>query len=244
MKDKKLHAFRRQPNPDFTTQLYQQIASLPSAKTTPRPSSLAPRRLRLAWVLASLLLMLSVMAMVPGVRARFEEIVRKIGGLSILATEEYPSHDNARIVPNDMLTLAQARARVDYEFGLPTWLPEALSLKEDEIIASNVRTSLTLRWIDPNVRGRAFSLHVSKALPDVNYVVGPDSITEVMVKDIKATLIRGAWYENNKTWNYDISRTLRWQMGGIEYQLSTGNEAWGGLSDEELLKIAESINPP
>ena len=89
-------------------------------------------------------------------------------------------------------------------------------------------------------------LRVADALPDVNYVVGPNSVTEVMINDMPATLIRGAWYNNSKTWNYDISRSLRWQMNGLEYQLHTGNEALGGLSEKELIQVAESISiaPP
>lgn len=246
MNDKKLHAFRRQPGPDFTNQLYQQIASLPSSKTPPHPSPLAPRRFRPAWILATLFLMFSIMAMVPGVRARFEEVVRKIGGLTVLITDQYPvPKGKPRIVPDDIVAVAEGRARLDYEFNLPTWVPEGMVLLENEAHASNIRHSeLTLSWLDERVKGRAFSLRVAEALPDVNYVVGPNSVTEVMINDIKATLIRGGWYENNKTWNYDISRTLRWQMDGIEYQLSTGNETVGGLSDAELIRVAESIAQP
>ncbi|MCB8942345.1 MAG: DUF4367 domain-containing protein [Ardenticatenaceae bacterium] len=240
MKDKHLHTFRRPPTPQFTHQLYQQLTARPSPLPPP-PSPLPPRPLRPAWILLTLLLMLGLTAMVPSIRARFEAIVQKIGGLSILMTDEYPNHDDATIVADDIITLDEARARVGYDFLLPTWLPDGLTLHEDEIRASNIRTSLTLHWSDENSRGRAVSLHISKALPDVNYIVGPNSVTEVMIHDIPATLIRGAWFENTQRWEEDGIRSLRWQMDGLEYMLSTTMPEWGGLSEAELIQMAESF---
>ncbi len=246
-----LYAFQREPSPEFTHKLYQRLIAIPPATTPSRPTPhthtpLPSSRIRPAWIVATLLLMFLMMAMVPGIRVRFTEIVRRIGGLTVLITDQYPKPiGEPRIVPNDTVTVAEGRARLDYEFNLPTWVPEGMVLLENEAYASNIRHSeLTLRWSDDSVKGRVFRLKVADALPDVNYVVGPNSVTEVMVNDIPATFIRGSWYDNNKTWNYDISRSLRWQMDGIEYMLSTGNETLGGLTDAELMKVAESIAPP
>jgi hypothetical protein len=240
MKDKYLHTFRREPNEEFTNSLHQRLMALPPAQTNLRPDSRPSRKTRLAWVLAVLLLMLSIMAMIPAARARFEEIVQQIGGLTVLMTDIYPDTSDANIVPNDVMTLAEARARTELEFDLPTWVPEGLTMRE-EVVVSNILPNITITWVDDSKRGRAFSLHVGNAHPDVNLVVGPDSVTEVMIHDIPATLIRGGWYENTQRWQEDGPRSLRWQVDGIEYTLSTMMPEWGGLSEEELIQIAESF---
>lgn len=243
MNDKYLHTFRRQPDPNLTDKLYQRLVAIPPAEAAPQPEPAPSRRMRLAWAFIVLVLTLFVLAMVPGVRARFEDIVKQIGGLTVLITEDYPGTDNPRIVPDDILTLEEARARLDFEFRMPTYIPDGLVLQEDEIRASNIRTRITLNWRDENTPGRGFHIVVGKADPDVQWVVGPNSVTEVMINDINATLVQGGWNGDTHEWEDNGFRDLRWQIDGIEYTLSTGNEEWGGLSDEELIKIAESIAP-
>jgi hypothetical protein len=241
MKDKFLHTFRREPDQEFAQKLYQRLVTLPPAEAFPHSPSHPSRKMRRAWVFATLVFMFLIIAMVPGVRARFEEILKQIGGLTVFITDQYPGVDDPTIVPSDVLTLEEARARLDFEFNLPTWVPEGLTLSEDEVRASNITPKLSLTWLDENMAGRILVLSVSKAEPDVQFVVGPNSVTEVMVNDITATLIRGGWYVDTQSWRDDGSRTLRWQMNGVAYQLTTGNETWGGLSDEELIQVAESI---
>ena len=60
MKNKYLRTFQRQPNPEFTNNLYQQLSHIPSKEVAPRSSPLTPhlssptpRRLRPAWILAT-----------------------------------------------------------------------------------------------------------------------------------------------------------------------------------------------
>jgi len=240
MKDKYLHTFRREPNEEFTDRLYQQMMALSPAEINLRPASRLSRQTKLAWVLASLLFMLSIMAMIPAARARFEEIVQQIGGLTVLMTDVYPDSRDANIVPNDIMTLAEARTRTELKFDLPTWVPEGLTMR-DEVVVSNIMPRITITWVDDSKRGRAFSLDVGNAHPEVNLRVGPNSVTEVMIHDIPAMLIRGGWFENTQRWEEDGPRALRWQVNGIEYTLSTMMPEWGGLSEEELIQIAESI---
>jgi hypothetical protein len=245
MNDKKLHTFRRTPDDNYTDTLYQRLVMLPQAQTAPpQPQQNGrSRKTRLAWAFAILIGGILIMAIVPGVRARLEDVVRQIGGLTVLITEDYPGRDdNPRIVPDDTVTLEEARDRLDFDFNLPVYVPEGLVLQED-ISGSNIDTSIRLSWHDEDQPGRILILRVGKADPDVRWVVGPNSVTEVMVNDIPATLVHGGWSADTQKWEDNGSHDLRWQIDGVEYTLSSGNEEWGGLSEEELIKIAESIGP-
>ena len=240
-----LRRFQRQPDPDYAAQLYNRLTHIPAQPGTSPQSTHARLSPRLAIGLASLFLLAILVITVPGIRARFEDTIKQIGGLTILMTENrHEVAPDARVIPNDTLSLAEARLRLDRDFGLPTWLPDGLTMMEDNVVVTNDITNLTIFWVDEAVRGRGVSLKVNKAMPDVQLVIGPDAATEVMVHDIAATLIRGNWYHGREEWVDDGSRILRWQMGGIEYQLGTGNVDHGGVTDEELIQIAESIPVP
>jgi len=245
MKDKYLHTFRRQPDPAFANNLFQQIEQLPPASTiASSPARRTPtRKIRLAWAIATLLLMLALMAMVPGVRARFEDVLKQVGQMTIFMTEDNPGFDDPNIVPDEIMTLEEARQQVDFDFSLPDWVPEGLVLQENDIRINDIIDGLRVQWLDENVRGRALNLLISRAMPDVPYIVGPDSVTELTINDVPATLIRGGWYPEEDKWKDDGGRAIRWQLGNVVYHLSTGNEDFGGLSDQDLIKVAESIAP-
>lgn len=244
MNDKKLHNFRRTPDKAYADKLYYRIEQMPMAAAPPPQRQAAPsHKVRLAWAFAILIGGILIMALVPGVRARLEDVVRQIGGLTVLITEDYPGRDdNPRIVPDDTITLEEARERLDFEFNLPAYVPEGLVLQE-EISGSNIDTSIRLSWQDEDQPGLGLMLRVGKADPDVQWVVGPNSVTEVMVNDVPATLVHGGWNADTQEWEDNGFRDLRWQIDGVEYTLSSGNVEWGGVSDEELIKIAESIAP-
>jgi hypothetical protein len=183
------------------------------------------------------------MAMVPGVRARFEDVLKQVGQMTIFMTEDYPAIGDPVIIPDEIMTLEEARQQIDFDFSLPAWVPEGLTLQENEIRLNDVIDGLRVQWLDENVRGRALNLLISRAMPDVQYIVGPDSVTELMINDAPATLIHGSWHSEEERWVDDGGRALRWQLGDVIYHLSTGSEEFGGLSDQELIQAAESIAP-
>jgi len=244
MNDKKFHAFRRTPDEAYADTLYQRLAMLPQSHTAaPQPEQHGrSRKTRLAWVVALLLAGILVMAIVPGVRARFEDIVKEIGGLSLFITEDYPFSDNPNIVPDDIITLEEAADRLGFEFNLPAYIPEGMVLKEDEIHASNITTYIRLMWQDENARGRFIELSIGPA-NDIKWVVAPEGVTEVMVNDTPAILIQGGWSADTEQWEDFGNKDLRWQLAGAKYMLYTVSEEFGGLPTEELIKIAESIAP-
>lgn len=244
MKDKTLHTFRRTPDDTYTENLLERLERIPETAATQPTQPAHPRRLRLDWVLASLLLMFLVMAVSPVVRARIEDVVKQIGGLNLLITEEYPGGlETARVVEPDIISLEEARTRVEFEFYLPDFLPDGLTLQEDQIIASNIEDNLWLTWEDEAQPGRQLHLQIQTTIPNTRFVVGPDSAAEVMVNEKPAILIRGGWDQGTESWQDDGLRILRWELNGVTYSLQTGNEEWGGLTQEELIQVAESIQP-
>lgn len=221
---------------------FHQITAQADDNPPPQHQTSPSRKMRLAWVFATLLALILVMAVVPAVRARFEDIVKEIGGIPILITEDFPFSDIPRTVPEDIITLEEARDHLGFEFNLPSYMPEGMVLQENEIHASNIMTSIMLTWQDESIRGRVIQLIIDEAI-DVGRVVGPDSITEVMINDTPAALSRGGWNGDTKEWEDNGARDLSWQLNGVRYWLSASSEEINGLSNEELIKIAESIPP-
>ncbi len=243
MTDKILHTFRHTPDETYTETLLQRINRLPQTAVSQPPQPTRPKNFRMAWALASLLLMFFMMAMVPGVRTRVEDVLKQIGGLTVLITEEFPRPiGEPIIVPHEIVTLDQSRELVAFEFSLPTWVPDGLERQED-VSLNDVIGGPWIQWLDANRRGRSLNLTISEAKPGVLYHVGPDSVTEITINGIPATFIQGSWSADEQRWQDDGSKGIRWQIDGIEYYLRTGNEELGGLSDEELIQVAESIHP-
>ncbi|MFZ0547541.1 MAG: DUF4367 domain-containing protein [Candidatus Promineifilaceae bacterium] len=243
MNDNKLHTFRRTPDQVFVDKLFHHIEQIPLSDTTSLPQQSAPRRKsRIAWAFAVLIVVILLMVLVPRVRARFDDILKEIGGIPIFITEDYPFSDHPNIVQDDIITLEEADDRLGFEFNLPTYMPEGMVLKEDEVHASNITNNVTLIWDDAAVPGRILRLIVERE-NDIGWAVGPDSVTEVMVNDIPASLMQGGWNEDTKKWQDYGNRDLSWQLDGVKYTLSSGSVELGGLSNEELIKIAESIAP-
>lgn len=258
MNDSFLRQFRQEPPRGLKDAVYQQIATMPgnsrpqpvargAVVRTPRTWDQRPRLRALA--AAALLLLLCLTSLFsPAVRALVEDVVRQIGGLTVRETALYPGGSEApRITAVETVTLDEARALVDYDFALPSALPERYVLEEG-IIVSPAGQEVTVRWRSETVRGDFLVLRVARADPEVQWVVGPDSVEIVQVNGVDAQFIRGSWSRDDRTWDPSLGRELRWVREGIAYQLATGNEFMcpgqeGNqcpLTDEDLVRIAES----
>jgi hypothetical protein len=243
MNDKKLHTFRRPPDDDYTEKLYQRLTILPQVQPAPAPPNYGRnRKNRLAWTFALLLAGILIMAAVPGVRARFEDVIKQVGGLTLFMTEDFPGSDNPTIIPDEIMPLEEARERIDFDFNLPAWVPDDLILQSDEVHFSEVVDGLIIHW-DSEERGRGLTMVVNEVIPDVRHIVGPDSLTEITLNGEPAAFVRGGWYSDSKEWQDTGIRSIHWQLDGIQYDMSVGSEEHGALTDEELIKIAESIAP-
>lgn len=253
MNDRFLRQFRQEPPRSVMDAVYQQIAALPGA-SQPQPvadSAVARPRTRLrALAIAALLLVLCLSSLFsPAIRALVDDVVRQIGGLTVRETALYPGgSEPPRTTAVETATLDEAGALVDYAFALPSALPERYVLEEG-VIVSAAGQELTIRWRSATVRGDFLVLRVGRADPEVQWVVGPDSVEIVQINGASAQFIRGGWSSDSRTWEPSLGRELRWVREGIAYQLATGNAfmcpGQAGnqcpLTDEELIRIAESV---
>lgn len=260
MKDDFLFNLRREPHHDFMNAVYRDIAHLPgnqsnsalASQSTPshQPSLLHRRRVLVLAALTSVALFLLTSLFSPGVRALVEDIVRQIGDMTIRETAIYPLADGYLTAPdtNRYLTLEEARQATDFEFNLPTQLPDRYVMMEDVIVSAEGNRVL-VRWKGQETRGDGLSLTVSTAHPDAEWLVGPDSTDVVDLNGRQALFIRGGWLSNTESWDENISRDVRWSQDGLTYQLSTGGaftcpdepDHRCPLSDEALINIATSV---
>jgi hypothetical protein len=186
----------------------------------------------------------------PAVRALVEDVVRQMGGFTVRETAIYPLKDGYRTLPdtNQYLTLQEAREAVEFEFSLPSELPERYVLVE-EVIVNAEASRVSIRWRNPQSRGDGLWLDIFPANPDVQYLIGSEAGEVVDINGEEGLFIRGGWYENTESWNPDISRDVRWTRNGLIYHLSSSGpflcpdepDYRCPLTDEELINIAESV---
>lgn len=261
MKDHFLYNLRQEPAQELTRAVYRDVARLPENESTRNtahmttvagPAANTSRRRVFAFAaLAVLVLFIFSSITSPRVRALVDDVVRQIGGLSVRETAIYPLSDGYITVPdeNQYLTMEDARQAVNFEFSLPAELPDRYLLR-DEIIVGPDGNSVDVRWRGQETRGDALSLSVSPANPEVNYLVGSDGIEVIEINGQEAVFIHGGWLQNTESWDTDISRGVRWVHNDLTYHLSAGGqfscpdepEFRCPLGDEDLIRIAESVN--
>ena len=180
------------------------------------PAPQLRRRRVLAFAtLAALTLFILTSFASPRVRALVEDVVRHIGGLTVRETALYPfTDDDPLLEPSEHLTPEKACQAVEFEFDLPTALPDRYLLMNEVIVTTGFR-SVHIRWRGQETRGDGLSLHVSPAASDVEYLVGNGSLEQIEINGQKALFIHGGWLENTKSWDPNINREVRWVQNGL-----------------------------
>ena len=262
MNDRFLHQFRKAPPRRLVEGLYGRISQLPGSIPEPRVQTLPSGRTatRMGWMfgplripklpakfqasgIVAICLVLTIVAVTsPTIRAQFAEVVRTISGLTIKQTEVYPgdADKDITIIPEQTLSLDEARETVSFAFGLPTWVPEGFVLQKEAVLfAEEPFLRLSLKWVDSTGSGRSLNLDVAQANTETTWVVGPDSVEVTEVNGQPAAIIRGGWDYDAKEWSQALEvLTLRWRQGEVEYLLTM----YGGrLSMDDLTRVAESV---
>lgn len=240
MKDQFLQSYHQEPPPELAGKLRRRLAALPQGTAASDGKTRSRRQPRLAWpALAAVLLAMLLVAASPNVRHQLQDVVRQIGGLALRQTSIYPGkpESEVNIVPTEEMTLSELREVVPFDFKLPSWTPEGLTLVEETVRYTPDFKMAVMRWTGED--GRSYlSLSVDPARPEVEYIVGSDSVEEVEVNGETAALIDGGWDADSKSWSNAYGRTLRWQHEGVEYRLQSWAE-W--ITNEDLVRVAESM---
>jgi hypothetical protein len=217
---------------------------------------------RAAWSLTLLLILLSSLLLIPPARAAILEFIQ-IGIVRIFpAPEETPTTavpesfapvtatPSSQSIPLlnflDQIAgetkLANAQEMTGYPILLPTYPPE-LGLPNHVYVQDANGAMTILVWVDAAQPGRVtLSLHF---IPQGSWAIQkfqPSVIEETEVNGQRAVWTVGPYPLISRNGDVELTRmveghVLIWESDGVTYRLETG------LSLEETLKIAESLQP-
>lgn len=235
MSDDFLTRFRKPPRRGFSEALYERI-NIPMNAQRKFPFR------RLTFAASLCIALVAALAFSPRVRAAFNDLVIEIGGMTFFESDESESHATPlpesmiTIVPEEILPLAEAQARLPYTISLPTWVPDGLKMSGSVRISyfpgGPPQAQLTWYGSDPNVS------HINLVIfgKRVSWLVDTDSVEEVEVNGQPAALVGGSWDYDTGRWNSEVALTLSWMKGEEMYQLHST-----GAATEDLIRMAESI---
>lgn len=230
MNDDFLTRFRKSPSREFTAALYERI-NIPM--DTQKKFTL--RRLTVAAALC--LALAAALVFSPSARAALEFIMQEIGGVTYLEPEADSTplpESQVTLVPEETVSLEEARAKLPFAIGLPAWVPEGYTMGSSVRVTyfSDQNTPATITWHGNDPVAGPIILTVSQP---VKWVVDLDHLEEVQVNGQPAGLTGGNWNADTGEWSgSDI--TLTWLRGDVMYRLMSP-----GASVEDLIRMAESI---
>ena len=235
MNDDLLTRYRKAPPRDFSEALYKRI-NVPMNT----PKSFPFRRLTL--VAAFCLAFIAALAFSPTARAAFNGLLVEIGGMIFFEPDETEMEatplpeSQVTIVPEEVLPLAEAQAKLPYVISLPSWVPDGLKMGTLVRISyfPGAAPQATITWYgsDPNVGNIDLTIFGQR----VNWLVETDDVQEVEVNGQPAALVSGGWDYDTGQWDKSAARMLSWMNGDEMYQLRSP-----GAAVEDLIRMAESI---
>lgn len=227
--------------PGSTIDLWPRIERNPTyRRKTHNPSPSRSLRFASGMVVLALILALTL-AVSPVVRAQVQTWVGEIGGVLFTADGDYPGDDEpVTTVASESMSLDKARETLGLTLSLPSWVPTGYVL-QDEVSVPHfddraVRVEIT--WTAPEKPSIMLNIERYPEGSKSNWLVGPESIEEVLVNGEPAGLVRGFWNADRKQWDNADGLSLYWQVGDQYYILRGFGE---DISVEDLIRMAESI---
>lgn len=229
MNDDFLTRFRKPPRRDFAAALYERINR---PMNTHRKFPLR----RFTFAAAICLALGAALFFSPAARAALEYIVREIGGVTYLEPEVASTplpESQVTIVPEETLSLDQAREKLPFEISLPAWAPEGYTMGTSVRISYfNQYTPATITWYGSDPVAGPIVLTVGQP---VKWMVDLDHLQEVLINGQPAGVTGGNWNADTGEWS-GTDVTLMWMHGDVMYRLMSN-----GASVEDLIRMAESI---
>ena len=236
MNDDFLYQFHKLPRREFAAALYERI-NFPMNEQR----KFTWKRLTVAAALS--LALVAALAFSPSARAALSYIFLEIGGVTYV--EEDPAagptatplpESAITIVPQETLTLAEAREKFPLEFSLPTWVPDGYSMTPSVRLSyfpENL-TFVEISWWGPNFADGPIILSISRP---VKWEVDLDHVQEVQINGQPAGLTGGGWDADTGQWDTgQHNLTLTWLRGDAMYVLHSP-----GITADEIIRVAESI---
>lgn len=227
MDDKFLYQNRPPVRPGFSENLYARLSNMVLQKKASNKAF----KLILRLGLAGLLLFTVLFTFSEPVRASVLDWIRHIAGFNV--TDSIPDPGSN---PEEYFYTPQPFPStvkdLPFAFSMPAYVPDDFAFSNDVVIAQS-KSWVAMSWSSGEGE---FDLLVQQDW-EMTIPAGVESTKEVKVNEQPAILIQGGWDENGKWDNMIRHIQLYWRKDGLIYILSSDT-----LSDEELIKIAESID--
>jgi hypothetical protein len=230
---RQLLALRHQPG----STLKRRVQAIPRQK----PEQPASRY----WVGGTVaLLVVALLFVSPAVTASLDEVQQIIGQIHLTVRSVWPepiSTETVTPLEVELMTPAEARARLPFDFTLPAYVPEGLNRPGDRVAVAKLALPMAkVEWRDPDGGFVQLTAAASSRKNQLAYtVVGPDSQETIQINGQEAVLVRGGWDSESRTWSHqDRLMMLLWTVGDVQYRLLSFSEM---VSFSELITMAESI---
>lgn len=235
MNDNFLTRYRKSPPRKFSEALYKRINVPMNTKHTPS--------LRWPTFAAALgMALIAALAFSPAARATISGLFVEIGGMILFEPDETASQatplpeSQVTIVPEETLSLEDAKAKLPYSISLPTWVPDGLTMGTTVRIyyfpGAGPQLTITYYGSDPDVGNIDLTIYAQQ----IDWLVETDDVQEVEVNGQPAALVMGGWDVDRGGWNRESGRMLNWMKGDEMYQLHSM-----GAAVEDLIRMAESV---
>jgi len=236
MNDQFIKDYRKEPRNEAIRTLQDRFIFIEGNKTSfmKRPVTIG------VYVLVLALILTPVIS--PPVRGHLGDWIRQIGGIFIKETDNYPGDDGPlQTLPDNQLSLENARAQLPFTIDLPTWIPQGFNLRTNVKIThfQDVSSTVYIDWDTPSQS--IFSLIIQQRIDGDSgrFIIGAGGSEELQINGHPAVLFRGAWNADTNLWDSKLGLlTLSWQRKDLTYTLQ-GLDT--DISVGDLIRVAESI---
>ena len=237
MNDKFLRSYRIAPRLAFAQDMRKRLEI--DREKTLRVRTLLLRPVALGAITLLLVLTLTLVVS-PAARAQVQDWVGQVGGVLFTATGDYPGGDEpVTIAPSEKMSLEDASAILPFTIDLPTWVPEGYVLEETVTFVhfEDGVERIFIQWRAP--QKALLELEIENLPPEESkWLVGQESIEEVLVDGEPAALVRGGWHADTKQWENPEILHLYIPHKGQTYIFSSMEK---DIPVDELIRMAESL---
>jgi hypothetical protein len=237
MNDKFLRSYRIAPRLAFAQDMRKRLEI--DREKTLRVRTLLLRPVALGAITLLLVLTLTLVVS-PAARAQVQDWVGQVGGVLFTATGDYPGGDEpVTIAPSEKMSLEDASAILPFTIDLPAWVPEGYVLEETVTFVhfEDGVERIFIQWRAP--QKALLELEIEKLPPEESkWLVGLESIEEVLVDGEPAALVRGGWHADTKQWENPEILHLYIPHKGQTYIFSSMEK---DIPVDELIRMAESL---
>jgi hypothetical protein len=178
----------------------------------------------------------------PPVKATLDEVQKVMGQIHLTVRSVWPKPTATVVMIEPVaMSLAAAQAMLPFDFTIPAYIPNSLTVTGDEVFVTQLATPIVkMQWRDAEGGFVQLSAHAADPANNLSQtLVGPESSQTILINGQEAVLVRGGWDEDSRTWSHqERVTTLIWRANGVQYRLLS----FSNLPLPELMAMAESVH--